>query len=154
MSQKLLRLLGLLLIAQICYGLPVKTDISRAKTYRVRTGTDLCHEELQAIHARLPHIKRSVERLLNGSISSKHVPHISIACSGGGFRAMIAATGFMRGLEKIGVLESALYFATLSGSAWMSASWLTQNISLDDFRTFLRKRVSVNVFEDDKIGRA
>jgi len=145
---KRLMLLGLLFVSQVInYGALLPSTDERAKTYRVRTGTGLGPEEINALHMRLPNVKRSIEQLLGTTISSKATPFIGLASSGGGFRSMIATTGFMRGLQKIGVLDSSMYFSTLSGSTWMSSSWLSQNLSLDDFRTFLRKKVSRNVFK-------
>ncbi len=52
---------------------------------------------------------------------------IAICASGGGYRAMTSTLGFIKGLEAIGVLDSILYIAGLSGSTWATARWIEDN---------------------------
>ncbi len=49
---------------------------------------------------------------------------IAICASGGGYRAMTSTLGFIKGLEEIGVLDSILYIAGLSGSTWATVRWI------------------------------
>ena len=51
--------------------------------------------------------------------------YISTYVGGGGVRAMIYALGALRAFSRMGVLAVVTYSASLSGSAWMQALWMS-----------------------------
>jgi hypothetical protein len=77
--------------------------------------------------------------------NEKDAPGIGIVCSGGGYQSMIATLGFIHGLESTGLLDTASYMSTLSGSSWMLFSWLAYRYSTNEkndfkhFSNFLRE---------------
>ncbi len=66
---------------------------------------------------------------------------IGIALSGGGYRAMTFAAGFLTGLEKIGILKEALYVSGLSGSSWFIAPWLASGKDIEKQKNQLKNRM-------------
>lgn len=112
---------------------------------RVREGRSLPIEEISAIKKRLPKVKASVERIVNETVSYKHLPNISVVASGGGYRAMIASLGLTQGLQNINMLDSVMYMATLSGSTWFLGNWLAQNVPLRSFRALLQEQASTHL---------
>lgn len=139
----------LMLLGQLTNCCGLLPEDTRAKTYYVRNGTGLGQNEIKALYTKLPKVTNALNKLLGQSIKPKEAPLIGLACSGGGYRAMIATTGFMRGLEKAGILDSCMYLATLSGSTWMASSWLAQDLSLTNFRAFLKDQVNTDLADYD-----
>ncbi|HLB40612.1 MAG TPA: hypothetical protein VJJ83_02375, partial [Candidatus Babeliales bacterium] len=122
------------------------TENARKQTpSSVYVGPALAAEEQQIIQKRLALTYQNTAQFLAGklpanvTLSAQHQPRIGIVASGGGYRAMIATLGFLMGLEKIGVLNSALYLSALSGSTWLLAPWTSLNLSLADTNNYLRQ---------------
>ncbi len=76
---------------------------------------------------------------------------IDACCSGGGYRAMVATTGFVAGLTEIGLFDSIRNIACLSGSTWMMGSFMAKDKSIDDFATILKDRITNLNFYDNYI---
>lgn len=93
-------------------------------------------KKLSCEHLNSLFFKESSEKL-----TPDEIPVIAVVGSGGGYRAMIATTGFVRGLEEISVLPTATYIAGLSGSTWFLAPWILKNKSLLEFSHQLKKNV-------------
>jgi phospholipase A2 len=71
--------------------------------------------------------------------------NIALCLSGGGYRAMLASLGFIKGAQKIGLLNSSMYISALSGSTWMLGNLLARKITTDkicDFEKILKERVT------------
>jgi len=63
-------------------------------------------------------------------ISSR--PSTAIAFSGGGSRSFAASTGYLAGLNKLGLLENVRYIGGISGGSWVSTVFTyAQNVSDD-----------------------
>jgi hypothetical protein len=131
-----------------------------AKKDAVRTSLGLCNDELNAFKKRLKKnlntlkelksANQKVFSLVDGDFDL--VPLVGCCSSGGGFRAAAANFGFLRGLKAIGLLDAVMYYATLSGSTWTTASWFVQKYedpTSDDFLEYLKsamiKSVDVSV---------
>jgi hypothetical protein len=71
-------------------------------------------------------------------------PRIATCFSGGGFRAMIATLGFWQGVTDIGIVDSVLYSANLSGSTWCTIPWCV-GASLRDLLATYQKYAKVSV---------
>jgi len=144
--------------------LPLEAKINRqgpvpqkkTPTATVRNETGLSIEELKALENRFWHAHESLEMYLGAPVALNNMPLIGMAVSGGGFRATVAALGLLKGLEKIGLLDSTSYFSTLSGSTWLGASWLTQQKSLTDLEVYLRNKMhaalSINNIDEESIA--
>lgn len=124
----------------------VSVDVVSEKPVVVRQGAQLSPLEAKALSRRLPRVKKHIENLLKKKLSYNNVPNIALLMSGGGYRAMIASLGFLRGIKSIDVLNAACYAATLSGSSWMYAGWLRHKISLECYTEMLKRKVSKNLF--------
>jgi phospholipase A2 len=107
----------------------------------VRQGNDLCTQEQSAAQARSHKVLVALKNLTGKDIDINHMPTIGLACSGGGCKAAIATLGFLRGLQKIGVLDATMYLATLSGSTWSTTAWLTHGMPLDQLTQFLKGKL-------------
>ncbi|CCK70358.1 lysophospholipase family protein KNAG_0E00900 [Huiozyma naganishii CBS 8797] len=86
-------------------------------------------------------------QLFNSS-SGRNVPKIGIACSGGGYRAMLSGAGMLAAMDNRtrganenglgGLLQSATYLAGLSGGNWLTGTlawnnWTSVQTIVDNF---------------------
>ena len=69
---------------------------------------------------------------------------IGVSVSGGGYRAMFGALGFLKGLQTYGILDSILYVSALSGSTWGLSRWIQGEEKLADTIQKLAQKVSHN----------
>ena len=113
----------------------------------VRVSNDIPSQESDYLNARLPKVKQALENLLDMTLSDDEVPHIGIACSGGGYRAMLNAFGSLLGAEKSGLLDCALYISGVSGSTWAIAPWMQSGSSLKSLKQQLVTQLTQNFFE-------
>ncbi|KAI8849061.1 acyl transferase/acyl hydrolase/lysophospholipase [Chytridium lagenaria] len=51
-------------------------------------------------------------------VDEADVPHIAVGGSGGGLKAMIGTTGFLKAMEDEGLYDAVMYLAGVSGSCW------------------------------------
>lgn len=109
-------------------------------TASVRQGLSICDKEKAAYAMRASCVSSCLSKYVGRSISAEQIPQIGVAASGGGMRAAIATLGFLRGLEKIGLLDAVTYFASLSGSTWTTAAWMVHEKPLDELTLFLQKK--------------
>lgn len=83
--------------------------------------------------------------------TGSRTPRIGLCLSGGGFRAMTASIGLLRGLDAIGLLDGISTCATLSGSSWALAPWIVSQLPITQFsdimRTNLQEGVTGNITE-------
>lgn len=101
---------------------------------KVRQGTALAPEEITVINNRFPKVKDTLERIIGRQLLDHEVPRIGIAMSGGGMRAAICTYGFFAGLNDIGLLDSTLYAAGLSGSTWLLSHYLMSGLPIDEYK--------------------
>ncbi len=99
----------------------------------------------------------ALDRGLNQAFQTvESAPRIAVCFSGGGFRAMIATLGFLEAASDIGIADSFLYSANLSGSTWCSIPW-SLGASLKElkqtYEKYARVRVSAQTISDirDKV---
>lgn len=104
------------------------------KHAQVRTSSDLCPREKRFIEGREAHIKRKASEIFAGNdedfnkvraffTEKNEVPHGGMIFSGGGFRAMFAAQGVIKGMEETGLIHLMTHSAGLSGGTWGSVVW-------------------------------
>lgn len=105
----------------------------------VQTTTSLSQEEKLFLQNRQQVVQAALAKLnINEPL------RVAFCFSGGGCRAMIGSLGLMQGAAQSGILNTALYAATLSGSTWFLSSWTylslqnifstDPNISLAEFQ--------------------
>ncbi len=95
-------------------------------------------KENNILKKRKIYIKKNLEDKFNISIDTKKIPTISICCSGGGFRSMLATAGFLCGAQKIGLLDLTSHITTLSGSTWFVIPWI---LSQKNAKTFTKELI-------------
>ncbi|ORZ40956.1 acyl transferase/acyl hydrolase/lysophospholipase [Catenaria anguillulae PL171] len=82
-------------------------------------------EEASHVHARRNGVvKKAFGELVGTDVDEKDVPVVAVAMSGGGYRAMLAAAGFLQGLSDTGLLPLTTYMSALSGSTYTLTQWL------------------------------
>lgn len=100
----------------------------------VRHGSPIGVQEYIYRGNRFPVVKKAQEDMLNENLSDDDVLEIAFSCSGGGWRAMCCSAGFISGADKIGLLDSATYISSLSGSTWLIGPWIYSGSSIEDYR--------------------
>jgi Lysophospholipase catalytic domain len=79
------------------------------------------------------------------------IPRIGCAFSGGGYRAMIATSGFLKALEDLGVLDGVLNISTLSGSVWHVGPWTfyqsdDKKVTANEYQELLIQKIRNGTF--------
>ncbi len=136
-----------------------KGDFPRKnETAVVRTGVDISQNEVAFRSKRLPIIRKAIADLMQDPVKAKvvsqptiKVPTIGLCISGGGYRAMLAGNAYIAAADKMGLLNSSMYIATLSGSTWGLTSWLTSNKTPGQWLEVLKK-VTQKKFSDVNIN--
>jgi phospholipase A2 len=114
----------------------------------VRQGSALATEEIFWRNRRFAKIKAAQEKFLGMSLADDEVLEIAISCSGGGFRAMLGALGSLKVAEETGLLDCVMSLATLSGSTWLVAPWITSGMSLSAYKDFILPKLSWGLLPD------
>lgn len=117
------------------------------KTASVYVNKELCPEEKVFLKKREMISQTNLSKLLKKNISNTQVPIIGVACSGGGFRAMISTSGLYEGFEEIGILDSITYGAGISGSTWFLSPWIYYDKSVNNYNKLLKNKVEKNIFK-------
>lgn len=117
----------------------IYTMISKPKeqTYRVRISNELGPEERDFRHIRDPITHQALEKFLDRTIAHDKKPIIAFCFSGGGMRALVLTLAFLEAAEALGLLDTVVYMAGLSGSAWALARWIASGESLNICRSSL-----------------
>ncbi|MFA5075328.1 MAG: hypothetical protein WC436_04465 [Candidatus Babeliales bacterium] len=79
-------------------------------------------------------------------------PNIAFCLSGGGYRAMISCLGFMLGMQKTNLLNTATHVASLSGSTWLIAPMMVRNMNPQDYKPVLYEKVKNSLFDASSIN--
>jgi hypothetical protein len=115
----------------------------------VRQGNELCDGEKDYLKKRLPIVKVALEKLLNLNqpLQNEDVPTIAIVSSGGGYRALLCTLGFLRGIEKIKLLDTTTYAITLSGSTGAVAPLISMQMPLKMYKEYMLECVGKSFFD-------
>ncbi|CAG8572805.1 10206_t:CDS:10 [Funneliformis mosseae] len=126
----------------------------------VRTSNELCDEEKKFLSERKEYIREAFAKYVGVTVEEIHVediPIIGFAGSGGGFRAMIANTAYMKATQDSGLYDCGVYFGGVSGCCLALASLYSSlyatkedpvQAQLDGFKERLPLHI-VNDFFDD-----
>ncbi|KAB5562006.1 hypothetical protein PHYPO_G00013010 [Pangasianodon hypophthalmus] len=101
----------------------VNTVESTEEDMKVRLDFDIPAEEKAFLAKRKEVVSRALQKILNlkSPLDPSKVPTVAVVCSGGGSRAMTSTYGFLRGLQRLGLLDAISYITSLSGSTWANA---------------------------------
>jgi cytosolic phospholipase A2 len=81
---------------------------------KVWLGNQFTKEELEFTHKRRRFTKKGLAVYLSvdeKEIDERDIPVISIAGSGGGYRAMLGTTGYFKAMKKAGLFDCVMYMA-------------------------------------------
>ena len=138
--RKIKRLYKILFLSSILNS-TTNLQIKSGDLMAVKDYSQALYKENKALKKRYGIIKSNLEKALATNIDSQQTPVIAICCSGGGFRSMLATTGFLCGAKEIGLLDVTSYITTLSGSTWGLIPWILQDNSINEFRDELMQRM-------------
>ena len=105
----------------------------------------ISNEETTIINLRQTKNNSALKDLTKLDIPKEKTLNIAICTSGGGYRAMIATLGLLKGLEEARILDTVQYISTLSGSAWGTGFWISSKKSLSDFIEQVKNNIQKNV---------
>lgn len=119
----------------------------------IRIGNNLHPQEQEFLTNRKPKIETALEKILEMSLKGKYVPHISLVCSGGGYRAMLGSIGAFSGLQAIGLLDSITYISSLSGSTWALGLWMSTGMTITKLKHYISNRLVVDFYKLSKLEK-
>ncbi len=108
----------------------------------VRHGCNLSDGEMAFRKKRFEHVKKAQQKLFEMDLDDEDVLEIAFSCSGGGWRSMICSMGFCMGAHKLGLLDTAMYISSLSGSTWFVAPWISSEKDILSYRTLADKKIA------------
>jgi hypothetical protein len=111
----------------------------------VRIGGPIGAQELLYRQVRFPKVKKAQEEMLGIRLKDQEVLEVAISCSGGGWRAMCCSTGFLCGAQDIGLLDTAMYISSLSGSTWLVAPWVYSGLDIQDYKKLVINAASTGI---------
>lgn len=112
----------------------------------LRFGNELHQGERECVEKRKVKVKAALEKALLISLEDKHVPTISLICSGGGYRAMLGTIGSLSGLQQIGLLDVVTYISTLSGSTWALGFWMSTGMTIAQLKKSISQRLVKDLY--------
>lgn len=130
-------------------------DFYKKQRASIITDPGLSEDEQRFIEQRLKHINDGLKKFFSSEEDQsfavnlkkmEKVPRIAVCASGGGFRAMTATAGFIKGLEKTGLLDTVLFMSALSGSSWATfprAYGIPTNLLIKGYKKYARLSVSL-----------
>lgn len=128
-------------------GLATYVDPYQHTQATVRLDNNLSAREKNFINVRQTKVTPACERLVDESLWHHEVPNIAICFSGGGYRAMIEAIGFLIGAQAIGLLDATMYASGLSGSTWALTPWVLSGMDIKDYKEQLKPKIHCNFSE-------
>ncbi|CAG8443343.1 11240_t:CDS:2 [Ambispora leptoticha] len=117
-------------VKEFCADKTLNPELDWDATARI--SLDLCEDETNFVRERKEYIRDKFAKYIDvdmNEVEIDDIPTIAFAGSGGGFRAMLATTGYAHAAYNSGLLDLATYMAGVSGSCWNIATRYTSNIS-------------------------
>ncbi|KAI8878564.1 FabD/lysophospholipase-like protein [Backusella circina FSU 941] len=116
----------------------------------VREGQEISEDEIAFVRARREKMRDAFAFFINVNANEVHVddiPTIGIASSGGGYRAMVGCSGFLHGMNEVGILDCTTYMAGVSGSTWAMSQFYSPlaNASVDTLKEHLQSRIHTHI---------
>ncbi|KAI8081796.1 acyl transferase/acyl hydrolase/lysophospholipase, partial [Gilbertella persicaria] len=116
----------------------------------VREGQELSREETEFVKRRKQKMRAAFAFFIGvdeHEVEIEDIPNIGIASSGGGYRAMVSCSGYLRAMAETGILDSVLYFCGVSGSTWTMCQLYSPltDASLDTLQDHLSSRIHTHI---------
>ncbi len=121
-------------------------DFFKPKAY-VRVGQSLCTDEEAFVNERLTYANTALSSLLGMQIPLAQTPRIAICGSGGGFRSMISLLGALTAFDTIGLTDTFLYSAGVSGSTWSLGAWYMYGPKPSDAVAAVRNQATYQLWD-------
>ncbi|CEG69427.1 hypothetical protein RMATCC62417_05504 [Rhizopus microsporus] len=117
---------------------------------KVREGQDLSKDEIEYVKKRKERMKAAFAFFIGveeSEVEIEDIPNIGIASSGGGYRAMVACSGYLHGFCDTGILDCALYMAGVSGSTWAMSQFYSPltDASVNTLKHHLSSRIHTHI---------
>ncbi len=110
----------------------------------VRRGNGLCDQEKAFLIKRSARVARGITQFTGKPLGIK-VPTIALACSGGGYRAMLYTAGALKAINALQLMDTLTYAVGLSGSTWTIATWISSGKSIDEFHDWLINNIGFDM---------
>ncbi|KAI9011985.1 acyl transferase/acyl hydrolase/lysophospholipase, partial [Phycomyces nitens] len=116
----------------------------------VRVGSSLSKEELLFVKARKLKIQNAFANFIGvdpSLVEEEDIPVIGIASSGGGYRAMVASSAYMKAIDDAGLMDCVMYIAGVSGSTWTIAQYFSSltNVSFEALHEHLKSHIHTHI---------
>ncbi|KAI9276546.1 acyl transferase/acyl hydrolase/lysophospholipase [Sporodiniella umbellata] len=116
----------------------------------VREGQDIAEKEKEFIRTRKERIREAFAFFIGvdqHEVEVEDIPTIGIASSGGGYRAMIACSGYLEGFSDTGLLDCVSYMAGVSGSTWAMSQFYSPlaDASVSTLKDHLTSRIHTHI---------
>ncbi|KAJ2686063.1 hypothetical protein IWW39_003880 [Coemansia spiralis] len=105
--------------AQLCLDPETHPELLQHSSQRI--GAGLCRQELEFRKRRAEQMREDFAQFIGvaaETVDERDIPVISVAGSGGGFRAMVSTAGSLRAMYDAGLAKCVTYNAAVSGSSW------------------------------------
>ncbi|OTB19962.1 hypothetical protein K445DRAFT_7975 [Daldinia sp. EC12] len=117
---------------------------------KVRVSDELCDEEKEYLARRKKIATAALAKYLGleeKDINPDDVPTIAMCGSGGGLRALVAATGSLLATQEDGLFDCVTYTSGVSGSCWMQALYHSSltNGRFDRIVDHLKARLGIHI---------
>ncbi|ORZ25468.1 acyl transferase/acyl hydrolase/lysophospholipase [Absidia repens] len=116
----------------------------------VRFGPGLAQEEQDFLRKRMEYQRIAFASFIGVDpldVEIEDIPIISVASSGGGYRAMLGLTGYLKAMKDSGALDCVTYIAAISGSCWALSLYYSvlTNCDPDILIDHLKLRVGTHI---------
>ncbi|GAA5807883.1 hypothetical protein MFLAVUS_001263 [Mucor flavus] len=116
----------------------------------VREGQELSKEEVEFAKVRKLRMKAAFSFFIgvdDNEVELEDIPNIAIASSGGGYRAMVSCSGYLKAMSEAGILDCVLYMAGVSGSTWAMSQLYSPltNASVSILKDHLSSRIHTHI---------
>ena len=128
----------------------IKKELNRDNPYKDQTAyvihdSGLVPFEQEFRQKRKSRINQGLKTFLDADYKENLT--IGFVGTGGGYRAMILTTGYLKALEDVGLLDATMYITSLSGSTWFLAPWIFTRESIKRYQERLLDKIRNNWFD-------
>ena len=104
-------------------------------------GDQLSNDETLFLNNRKSVVKKGLSTYFGASKEIKNPLTLGYVAPGGGYRALMLASGYLTALEDLGLLDATSYISALSGGTWFLMTWLFSNGSVRAFQQAIAQKI-------------
>jgi hypothetical protein len=119
-----------------------KNNPYKDKIAHVQQRNAISSDEKTFLSKRSPFIKKGFAQFFNDPTMEAPPFTLAYVGPGGGYRAMILTSGYLAGLEDLGLLDATSYIAALSGSTWFLVPWVFSGNTVRAFQNSLLEKIN------------